>query len=494
MRQRRIDRSQRLRRDIAQLRVRRTDRSQRLRRIDLHHMRTDRTGLGRPTIRPDGSMIVQGYIAREGIMEYGQPDGSVLREFVSASTLRATMDGLVGLPVTVEHPADQFGNPIWVDPDNYADFAVGSVLAVSFDEEEKAILADLSIMRRDVIEAVREGKVELSPGYDADVVRNDGNNDHGVYNAQQTWRGYNHVAFVDDARGGSTVRARVDSAGNVTGNGAPAPSPTPRGQTMNPNLVALAALVGLTETFTTDNEAISAIRRKVDADKSANAAKDQELAQFRADATDPNKIDPTEHERLKTENSELKTRIDAIETERKMDALAPMVKAYRVEVANGDTPDDVFANIASKITGERVDSKTADMAEIRGMVRGHYFAKFGGPDNDRRRDRDDRGDRDPFDEPPSRRTRNDNRDPWGDPVDGDSPARRSDGDRHRDGRRAGEDAWSDAFERDTGRRGRRDRQDDPADDRWQNDPFRPGPSALLERHADAAFNGSPQRD
>lgn len=446
---------------------------QRLRRIDLHHMRTDRAGLGRPIIRSDGSMIVQGYIAREGVMEYGQPDGSVRREFVSASTLRGTMDGLVGLPVTCEHPTDTFGRPTWVTPDNYDKYAVGTVLAVEWDEEARAIKADMSVMRRDMLNAVNEGKIELSPGYDADVQPANGHHDGGTYSAQQTWRGYNHVAFVDNARGGATVRARVDSAGNYIG--APhldndtedtMPTNTP---SLNPHLLALAAFVGVTEAFNSDNEAIASIRRTVDGMKSAAATNATELAELRE-----SKIDAAEHARLKTEHADLTAKVEALENARKLDSLQPMARAYGVDIPQDAKPDDVFATIAGKITGERIDSKTADMSEIRGLVRGHYAAKFGsgtgGGTSNEPAPRNDNAD--PWGQPRQPVQSTPNADPWGQPARTDAA--------HSGGRRTSEAAWNDASQG-------AERRADAAPDSM----FRPGPSAAFESHINAVRN--PQR-
>lgn len=141
-------------------------------------------------------------IARTGELIYGPDDGT---------TVEPGRDGLIrvqrdpeevfrpetlasfeGKPVTNDHPEDQ------VDPENYKNFAVGHVQNVRrgtgiYDD---CIIADLLIHDKDAIEAVRDGKREVSCGYQAE------------YEQVEPGRGRqfdivgNHVALVERGRCG----------------------------------------------------------------------------------------------------------------------------------------------------------------------------------------------------------------------------------------------------------------------------------------------------
>ncbi len=315
----------------------------------------------RPFVRPDGSKLVEGYIAKEGVLDYETPGGELWREYVPAETLQASAQQLVGLPVTMEHPPED------VTPDNYQEYAVGSVISADWDAEANAVRCVLSIMRRDILEAVDSGKVELSPGYMADVDETPGNGPHGAYDAVQTGRGYNHVAFVDEARGGPAIRARVDSARHVITTQEPDP--------MNPNLIALCAVLGLGD-FGTDDEALRAVRRHCDSMSEKLKRQDAEIEELKSDEGEEEKIDVAEYSRMKDENGKLKSMLDAMMSKMETAAMKPMADEYGVEVKQEDRADAIYKRIATKITGKPISDKMS-MERIRGLVDGHYTANRG---------------------------------------------------------------------------------------------------------------------
>ena len=104
-----------------------------------------------------------------------------------------TISSFEGKPVTNDHPDD------WVKPENWKDLAKGVAQNVRRGEgiEDHLLIADLLIQDQETINAVQDGKVEISLGYDADY--QEVSKGKGV---QSNIIG-NHVALVDKGRCGS---------------------------------------------------------------------------------------------------------------------------------------------------------------------------------------------------------------------------------------------------------------------------------------------------
>ncbi len=173
--------------------------------------REDRGGiLLKPHVRDDGTLLLTGRTAKPGIYRYSQPDGSVIRELVPASTLHhADRLGTPGpAPVTLAHPA------AGVTPQNIAAFGVGDVDGEVTVESEGYVTVRFAVRRADAIKAVQEGKHQLSPGYAVGIDPTGGVDPvFGEYDAVQVSRRYNHLAIVDAARGGPDIRLRTDGVG-----------------------------------------------------------------------------------------------------------------------------------------------------------------------------------------------------------------------------------------------------------------------------------------
>ncbi len=173
--------------------------------------REDRGGiLLKPHVRDDGTLLLTGRTAKPGIYRYSQPDGSVIRELVPASTLHhADSLGTLGrAPVTLEHPDED------VSPTNIDRFGVGDVDGEVSIESEGYVTVRFAVRRADAIKAVQEGKHQLSPGYAVGIDPTGGIDPvFGEYDAVQVSRRYNHLAIVDAARGGPDIRLRTDGVG-----------------------------------------------------------------------------------------------------------------------------------------------------------------------------------------------------------------------------------------------------------------------------------------
>jgi len=168
-------------------------------------------------LTPEGFLLCKGVrIARLGMMMYTQHD---LPHLIPADDgfIRVTRDAedlfhpdalasFEGKPVTNDHPEDD------VTPDNWKQIAVGTTHNVRRGEgiDDQYMIADLLITDRDAIDAVRDGKREVSNGYDADYLQT------APGHARQHSIIGNHVALVDRGRCGPRCAIQDKETENMT--------------------------------------------------------------------------------------------------------------------------------------------------------------------------------------------------------------------------------------------------------------------------------------
>ena len=131
-----------------------------------------------------------------------------------------------GKPVTDDHP------PVLLDPDNVSLYLKGHAEQIrkGSGDWDGYVIADLHIQDRTLIEAIQNGKREVSCGYECDYVQEE----DGTY-SQKNIRG-NHIAVVERGRAGKRA-AILDS--NTIYN--PVENPPERKVTMRENLLKLLA-------------------------------------------------------------------------------------------------------------------------------------------------------------------------------------------------------------------------------------------------------------
>ena len=172
-------------------------------------------------ITDEGYLVAPGNMARTGVQDYrayelgldadGMDPMKVIRlhrppEEVFDATSMASFESK---PITIEHP------PVAVTSDNWSELAKGDVRDVGRSGD--LMTGTLVIRSKDAIEAVQDGKVQLSNGYTFELDMTSGTTADGrAYDGiQRNIRG-NHVALVDAARCGSACRI-ADSQPNLEG-------------------------------------------------------------------------------------------------------------------------------------------------------------------------------------------------------------------------------------------------------------------------------------
>lgn len=153
----------------------------------------------------NGYLVVKdNKIAKAGVFDYlGReisdklPDGEIYKVYRPWEELEKTAKDFEGMPVKFGHE--------WVEPAK-RDVKIGAVSG-EVRLEEPYLVADIKIYDKGAIEAITgEGIVELSPGYIAKYMNEDGEHNGEKYDFTQRDIKYNHLAIVENGRSGKDVK------------------------------------------------------------------------------------------------------------------------------------------------------------------------------------------------------------------------------------------------------------------------------------------------
>lgn len=156
----------------------------------------------------DGYGVVSAKVARGGNVqiylgsEVGMNDKAMVRVYRPEAEVfkKDAIASYAGVPVTINHPKSGVSAETWKD------LAVGEV---GDDVLRDGEFVRVPMMLRDAkaIKAVEDGKRELSMGYSAEITFADGVTPKGeAFDAIMSDFKMNHVAIVDQARGGEELR------------------------------------------------------------------------------------------------------------------------------------------------------------------------------------------------------------------------------------------------------------------------------------------------
>jgi hypothetical protein len=163
-----------------------------------------------------GFLHVKGILARTGVQEYLgrelspklEPDQvyGVLRDKEDVLD-EESLNGYRNAPVTDDHPSD------FVTSDNYKELSKGSTSEVSVERKDGIdyIQGHLTVMDKELIEKLRDGKLEISMGYASDIQPEEGEFLGTPYQFRQRDIKINHAAIVSKGRCGGRCRIVSDS-------------------------------------------------------------------------------------------------------------------------------------------------------------------------------------------------------------------------------------------------------------------------------------------
>ena len=151
-------------------------------------------------------------IARVGVFPYRHADGSWTNEAKLPEDILSdsTVESANNKPVTNDHPIDDGAN-VLVYKSNSSQYVKGFT-ADNAHVEGDTLKVGLTIMDPKLINAVQNGKQELSIGFQTDVEPVSGEYNGAKYDSVQRNIQINHVAVVDRAREGHNIRITGDSA------------------------------------------------------------------------------------------------------------------------------------------------------------------------------------------------------------------------------------------------------------------------------------------
>ena len=123
-----------------------------------------------------------------------------------------SLETLKYAPVTIEHP------PEMINPENVDQYRVGHTTERVEIQQDK-VDTDLIVESKEGIDAIeKDGIRELSSGYAADIIEEEGDFNGAPYDYRQVNIRYNHLAMVRRGRAGPEIRMRLDSADAVMQN------------------------------------------------------------------------------------------------------------------------------------------------------------------------------------------------------------------------------------------------------------------------------------
>lgn len=157
----------------------------------------------------NGFLRVSGKAARTGVYEYlacelgldDRPATDVVRVYRPEEEVfnDTSIQSYSNVDVTNDHPTK------FVDAETYKKISVGHVISAVRDGD--FVNVDVIVKDKQAIQDVESGKTQLSPGYSAVYVAEDGVSPCGTnYEFKQTAIDVNHLAIVSRGRGGSQVR------------------------------------------------------------------------------------------------------------------------------------------------------------------------------------------------------------------------------------------------------------------------------------------------
>jgi len=163
--------------------------------------------LGKTKITPEGYIKGEAIVTRTGIFNYQNFDGSIRKELRHPDDIWVldSIKTMEMIPITNNHPLERL-----VTAENYKNLSIGYT-GETVTKTGDYISTNIIITDKDGIEAVKNGRRQLSLGYLVDLVEESGDYKGERYDARQTNIRYNHLAIVDKARAGDQACIKLDS-------------------------------------------------------------------------------------------------------------------------------------------------------------------------------------------------------------------------------------------------------------------------------------------
>lgn len=169
-------------------------------------LRFDQARFSKTRITDEGYLETEAVVTRTGVFLYRNADGSTRRELRHPDEVfkQNSMASMRMIPITDGHPESKL-----VNADSAKSLQIGHV-GENNKVDGRLIKAPLTITDSNSVAKVKSGKNQLSLGYTAEVIKEDGIYNGQKYDCKQTNIRYNHLAICSLARAGSEASIKLD--------------------------------------------------------------------------------------------------------------------------------------------------------------------------------------------------------------------------------------------------------------------------------------------
>lgn len=145
-------------------------------------------------------------VTRPGVFPYRRGDGVAMEAKLPDDLFsEMTIQSANAKPITDDHPNEA------VTTSNYSKYSKGMTHTDAAVKNNKLVVS-FTITDEATIKKIKNGKRELSIGFEADVSDETGTYGGEKYDSVQRNMKINHIALVDEGRAGPTVAIKTDSA------------------------------------------------------------------------------------------------------------------------------------------------------------------------------------------------------------------------------------------------------------------------------------------
>lgn len=168
--------------------------------------RFDNGVIRKSVVTPEGYLRADAVFARDGVLEYRTPSGEIRRELRLPEENKKALTGFGLKPFTIEHPS------VLVDSQNAGKFTKGLTDSTVVYDEGGFVRGVINVFDSLAVDSIKSGKtVEISSGYQCDVVNEPGIWNGERYDAIQRNLVINHICATQKGRAGADVRIHLDS-------------------------------------------------------------------------------------------------------------------------------------------------------------------------------------------------------------------------------------------------------------------------------------------
>lgn len=169
-------------------------------------LRFDKGTIRKSYVSPEGYLTAEAVFAKDGVLEYRMPNGSVRRELRLPEENKKALGQFGMVPVTLEHP------PFLLTKDNATSYAKGLTDSNVVYDKNGFVKGVITTFDSEAIDKIQNGEAsEISAGYTCRTEDTPGVWRGQNYDAIQRDIQVNHVCFTAKGRAGQDVRVYLDS-------------------------------------------------------------------------------------------------------------------------------------------------------------------------------------------------------------------------------------------------------------------------------------------